>query len=46
VDGMVDRSRSRFDGARKRLNRFSKKAKDNGIAPSSLMSEVLTWQGR
>lgn len=30
VDGMVDRSRSRLDGARRRLDRFSKKAKDNG----------------
>ena len=31
VDGMVDRSRSRLDGAKRRLNRFSRKAKDNGI---------------
>jgi syntaxin 8 len=31
VDGIVDRSRSRLDGARRRLNRFSNKAKDNGI---------------
>lgn len=31
VDGMVDRSRSRLDGARRRLDRFSRKAKDNGI---------------
>ena len=30
VDGMVDRSRSRLDGARRRLDRFGKKAKDNG----------------
>jgi len=30
VDGMVDRSRSRLDGARRQLDRFSKKAKDNG----------------
>jgi hypothetical protein len=30
VDGMVDRSRSRLSGARRRLDRFSKKAKDNG----------------
>jgi syntaxin 8 len=31
LDGMVDRSRNRLDGARRRLNRFSKKAKDNGM---------------
>ena len=31
VDGIVDRSRGRLDGARRRLDRFSKKAKDNGI---------------
>ena len=31
IDGMVDRSRGRLDGARRRLNRFSRKAKDNGI---------------
>lgn len=30
LDGIVDRSRSRLDGARRRLNRFSRKAKDNG----------------
>jgi hypothetical protein len=33
LDGMVDRSRNRLDGARRRLNRFSKKAKENGIFP-------------
>jgi syntaxin 8 len=36
VDGMVDRSRSRLDGARRRLDRFSKKAKDNGMQRSVL----------
>lgn len=31
LDVVVDRSRSRLDGARRRLDRFSRKAKDNGI---------------
>lgn len=31
LDGIVDRSRSRLAGARKRLNRFSRKAKENGL---------------
>jgi len=30
LDGVVDRSRSRLDGARKRLDRIGRKAKDNG----------------
>ena len=30
IDVMVDRSRGRLDGARRRLDRFSKKARDNG----------------
>ena len=30
LDVVVDRSRSRLDGARRRLDRFSRKAKDNG----------------
>ena len=30
LDVVVDRSRSRLDGAKRRLDRFSKKAKDNG----------------
>ena len=31
LDVVVDRSRSRLDGAKRRLDRFSRKAKDNGI---------------
>lgn len=31
LDGMVDRSRGRLDGARRRLDRFSKKARENGM---------------
>ena len=30
LDERLDRSRSRLDGANRRLNRFSKKAKENG----------------
>ena len=30
LDVVVDRSRSRLDGAKRRLDRFSRKAKDNG----------------
>jgi syntaxin 8 len=37
LDMMVDRSRSRLDGAKKRLNRFTRKAKENGIS---------TWKWR
>ena len=33
LDVVVDRSRSRLDGARRRLDRFSRKAKDNGTSP-------------
>jgi syntaxin 8 len=33
LDVVVDRSRSRLDGAKRRLDRFSRKAKDNGILP-------------
>jgi hypothetical protein len=42
LDGMVDRSRGRLDGARRRLDRFSKKAKDNGIhrPPQSTLSSA------
>jgi len=36
LDIMVDRSRSRLSGARKRLNRFSKKARDNGNSSLSV----------
>jgi hypothetical protein len=31
LDDIVDRSRGRLDGATRRLNRFSRKAKENGI---------------
>ena len=40
IDVMVDRSRSRLDGARRRLDRFSKKAKDNGTLRSLRRTDV------
>ena len=40
LDGMVDRSRGRLDGARRRLDRFSKKAKDNGTQRPPLSTVV------
>jgi len=43
VDGMVDRSRGRLDGARRRLNRFSRNAKDNGPPTSCVLLYQLFW---
>jgi len=50
LDVVVDRSRSRLDGARRRLDRFSRKAKDNGTLLSTLSLScslvVLLFPGR